>query len=225
MNTPQPSRWSELFDMAMSIIDQANERGLDMHDWSFGGGTALMLQINHRDSHDIDLFINDPQYLPYLNPQTQHYDLVPGPSDYETDGSRALKIVFAGIGEIDFICCDPVTAMPTVETEIRGRHVLLETPAEILAKKIVFRGSQMQPRDMFDIASTAEALGKDYVMDALAAFPSECHKALDVAHRMDARLVDSVTARLLVTEKYMPLRARAQSITQDILAGAVSKSA
>lgn len=224
MNTPQPSRWSELFDIAMSIIEQANARGIDMQNWSFGGGTALMLQIDHRDSHDIDLFIDDPQYLPYLNPQTQGYDLVLGPSDYETDGSRALKIVFAGIGEIDFICCDPVTAGPCTKAEILGHRIMLETPAEILAKKIVFRGSQMQPRDMFDIAATAEALGKDYVIDALAAFPSECQTALDVAHRMDARLVDSVTARLLVTEKYAPLRARAQAKTQNILAAAISKS-
>ena len=97
MNTPQPSRWSELFDMTMSIIDHTNARGLDMHNWSFGGRTALMLQIHHRDSHDIDLFIDDPQYLPYLNPQTQGYDLVLGPNDYETDGSRALKIVLQAL--------------------------------------------------------------------------------------------------------------------------------
>ena len=195
-----------------------------MHSWSFGGGTALRLQIHHRDSHDIDLFIDDPQYLPYLNPQTQGYDLVLGSSDYETDGSRALKIVFTGIGEIDFICCDPVTMMPSTDADILGHRIMLETPAEILAKKIVFRGSQMQPRDMFDIAATAETLGKDSVIDALAAFPSECQTALDVAHRMDARLVDSVTARLLVTEKYALLLARAQAITQEILAGAISKS-
>ena len=115
--------------------------------------------------------------------------------------------------------------MPSTNADILGHRIMLETPAEILAKKIVFRGSQMQPRDMFDIAATAEALGKDYVIDALAAFPSECQTALDVAHRMDARLVDSVTARLLVTEKYAPLRARAQAITQEILAGAISKFA
>ena len=115
MNTPQPSRWSELFDMAMSIINQANERGIDMQNWSFGGGTALMLQIDHRDSHDIDIFIDDPQYLPYLNPQTQGYDLVLDPSDYETDGSRALKIVFAGIGEIDFICCDAALSLELLQ--------------------------------------------------------------------------------------------------------------
>ena len=43
--------------MAMAIIDQANAQGIGMNSWSFGGGTALMLQINHRESHDIDLFI------------------------------------------------------------------------------------------------------------------------------------------------------------------------
>ena len=52
MNQPNPSRWSELFDQAMMIIDQANAKGIGMDDWTFGGGTALMLQIAHRDSHD-----------------------------------------------------------------------------------------------------------------------------------------------------------------------------
>lgn len=76
MNTPLPSRWPELFDMAMAIIDQANAQGIGMNSWSFGGGTALMLQINHRESHDIDLFIEDAQYLPYLNPgETQGSDI------------------------------------------------------------------------------------------------------------------------------------------------------
>jgi hypothetical protein len=85
-----------------------------MSNWSFGGGTALMLQIKHRESHDIDLFIDDAQYLPYLNPETQGYNPALAPSDYETDGMRALKIVFNGVGEIDFICCDPVTQEPYV---------------------------------------------------------------------------------------------------------------
>lgn len=26
----------------------------------------MMLQISHRESHDIDLFLDDPQLLPYL---------------------------------------------------------------------------------------------------------------------------------------------------------------
>jgi hypothetical protein len=62
MNTPHPSRWAELFDQGMAIVDQANANGIAMNDWTFGGGTALMLQIGHRDSHDIDLFVSDAQY-------------------------------------------------------------------------------------------------------------------------------------------------------------------
>lgn len=222
MNIPLPSRWPELFDMAMAIIDQANDQGIGMHDWSFGGGTALMLQIAHRESHDIDLFIGDAQYLPFLNPETQGYGLDIAPTDYETDGTRALKIVFDGVGEIDFICCDPVSEAPFALSEIRGRSVRLETPSEILAKKVVFRGAQLQPRDMFDIAATARALGVDYVVSALSAFPSACGEALGVVERMDPRLVQCVNANLLVMDDFKSLRLEAQAETRRILNAALS---
>ena len=225
MNTPLPSRWPELFDMAMAIIDQANAQGIGMNSWSFGGGTALMLQINHRESHDIDLFIEDAQYLPYLNPETQDYDLALAPSDYETDGTRALKIVFDGVGEIDFICCDPVTETPFTKAEIRGRNVRLETPAEILAKKVVFRGSQLQPRDMFDIAAVAQAMGTAYVVEACSTFPDACREALRVTENMNPRLVDAVTEKLLVSEGFLGLQGRAQMIATEILTAAITRSA
>ena len=211
--------------MAMAIIDQANAQGIRMNNWSFGGGTALMLQINHRESHDIDLFIDDAQYLPYLNPETQDYDLALAPSDYETDGTRALKIVFDGVGEIDFICCDPVTDEPFAVSEIRGRRVKLETPAEILAKKVVFRGSQLQPRDMFDIAAVAQAMGADYVVEACSRFPDACQKALRVTEKMSPKLVDSVTEKLLVSEGFLGLQGCAQMMTKEILTAALTRTA
>lgn len=62
-----------------------------------------MLQIDHRESHDVDLFIRDPQVLPYLNPETQGYALDIMPGSYVSDGVGSLKIVFDGVGEIDFI--------------------------------------------------------------------------------------------------------------------------
>jgi hypothetical protein len=225
MNALQPSRWPELFDMAMAIIDQANGQGIGMQNWSFGGGTALMLQIKHRESHDIDLFIDDAQYLPYLNPGTQGYDLALAASDYETDGTRALKIVFDGVGEIDFICCDPVTEQPFVVSEVRGRSIKLETPAEILAKKVVFRGSHLQPRDMFDIAAVAQAKGDDYVVEALSKFPDACREALRVTERMNPMLVDAVTKRLLASEGFLDLQTRTQMITKEILAAALTRTA
>ena len=224
MNTPLPSRWPELFDMAMAIIDQANAQGIGMNSWSFGGGTALMLQINHRESHDIDLFIEDAQYLPYLNPETQDYDLALAPSDYETDGTRALKIVFEGVGEIDFICCDPVTETPFTKAEIRGRNVRLETPAEILAKKVVFRGSQLQPRDMFDIAAVTQAMGTDYVVEACSRFPDACREALAVTEKMNPALVDAITGKLLVSEGFQILQGNAQGVTKAVLVEAIARA-
>ncbi|WP_245464080.1 nucleotidyl transferase AbiEii/AbiGii toxin family protein [Rhizobium sp. NXC24] len=69
------SKWADLFDQATSIIDQANREFNLIDSWTFGGGTALMLQIDHRESFDVDIFVQDPQLLPYLNPQTQGYEL------------------------------------------------------------------------------------------------------------------------------------------------------
>ena len=90
-------RWGDLFDQAVSIIDQANSEFPMIDRWSFGGGTALMLQIDHRESFDVDIFLDDPQLLPYLNPQKQGYLLDMKPDAYQSDGSRALKIVFSDV--------------------------------------------------------------------------------------------------------------------------------
>lgn len=217
MNTPNPSRWAELFDAAMSVIDQANKAGIGMTDWTFGGGTALMPQISHRDSHDIDLFVSDPQYLPYLNPQTQAYQLSITPSDDETDGTHALKIVFDGIGEIDFICCGTVTADPAGNVDVNGRNVLLETPAEIIAKKIVFRGKRLQPRDIFDIAAATISLDEDALVDALKPSAKQCAEALLVAERMDHGFAAAIMSKLLAREGFNTLHQTAQAITCRLL--------
>src|SRR5262249_800083 len=50
-------------------IRQANSQELVIDEWTFGGGTAMMPQINHRESRDIDIFLPDPQLLPFLDPQ------------------------------------------------------------------------------------------------------------------------------------------------------------
>lgn len=44
------SQWENLLDQSVSIIDQANSHFKLLDSWSFGGGTALMLQIDHRES-------------------------------------------------------------------------------------------------------------------------------------------------------------------------------
>jgi len=211
------SQWESLFDQSVSIINQANSSFTLLDSWTFGGGTALMLQISHRESFDIDIFVDDPQVLPYLNPTTQGYTLQANPDEYVSDGTHALKIVFAGIGEIDYICAPSLTEDPTSRVKVRGIEVDLETPGEILAKKIHYRGASLQPRDMFDIACVAEALGDGYVVEALLPFKNKAAAALAVAERMNAGLASTVMGKLQYREGYADISESAQAKTISLL--------
>ena len=64
----QPGVWTTIFPKALSLM-QHLETQTTRPLWTFGGGTVLMLRIGHRQSRDIDLFVNDPQYLGFINPR------------------------------------------------------------------------------------------------------------------------------------------------------------
>ena len=55
-----------LLDKAISII---NEASVPKRIYSVGGGTVLSFFYNHRVSKDIDIFINDPQFLSSISPR------------------------------------------------------------------------------------------------------------------------------------------------------------
>jgi hypothetical protein len=116
----------------------------------------MMLQIDHRESHDVDIFLFDPQVLPFLDPQKHDFAFEMQPTDYEGDGARFLKLAFENVGEIDFIVGGSLTSTPTIPMTIEGEAVQLETIPEIIAKKICHRGSSIKPRDIFDIAAAGE---------------------------------------------------------------------
>ncbi len=54
----------------------------------------MMLQIDHRESHDVDIFLPDPQFLSYLDPKLHDFKFEILPADYDGDGSSFLKIAF-----------------------------------------------------------------------------------------------------------------------------------
>lgn len=60
--TDRLKTWETLFKRAMRVLDSAI-RTVPEDDWSFGGGTVLMLKQRHRFSKDIDIFVSDPQYI------------------------------------------------------------------------------------------------------------------------------------------------------------------
>ncbi len=176
-----------------------------------------MLQIDHRESHDVDLFIRDPQVLPYLNPKTQGYSLSLIPGSYVSDGVGTLKIFFDGVGEIDFICCEPTFDGESVLRDVQGTSVQVETPVEIIAKKIFHRGARLQPRDMFDIAAVARVEGTEYLARPLSGLPDKVELALNVASAYPSQLLRPVLAGLNVKAGFEDLRETAQDETEEVL--------
>ena len=224
MSPRYPSGWPVLFDIAIRIFSQFEERHGFTPGWSFGGGTALMLQIDHRDSHDVDLFLDDAQLLPLLNPETQGVELERQPDSYTSETS-VLKLAYKDLGEIDFICCASLVEAPTQKREVRGRLVALETPAEIIAKKIWYRGWNFQPRDMFDLAAVVEHCGSDYVASALRQCGrARCATALAVVEKAAPTFVEAVNRQLMVRESTRHLIARAQEVSRSALMSVLSDS-
>ncbi|TPL96868.1 nucleotidyl transferase AbiEii/AbiGii toxin family protein [Mesorhizobium sp. B2-3-11] len=198
----RPSEWRRLFSIAVDLIDQLREnaRGYDF-EWSFGGGTAMMIQISHRESHDIDIFLDDPQLLGFVDPSRSRlrFDLMP--SDYQGDGLRYQKFAFEGIGEIDFIVAGALTKAPFDTRDVESRTVRLETIPEIIAKKVYYRGSEARPRDIFDIAAAARSQ-RGAVVDALRVFPQQVARTRERLERLNPEFVSRAIAQLMIMPDY-----------------------
>lgn len=198
----RPSEWRRLFHIAVDLIDQLRENaGGYEFEWSFGGGTAMMIQIGHRESHDIDIFLDDPQLLGFIDPSRSsvRFDLVP--SDYQGDGLRFQKLAFEGIGEIDFIVAGALTQAPFGTREVEGRAVRLETIPEIIAKKVYHRGSEAKPRDIFDIAAAARSqVGP--IVNALRVFPEQVSRTRERLERLNPEFVTRAIGQLMIMPEY-----------------------
>jgi hypothetical protein len=125
------------------MVEQVSQKaGFDLEPL-LGGGTRLMLSLHHRMSDDIDLFIRDPQWIGYLTPRLNDEVLV----DAYEENAVSLKLRY-DIGEIDFIVAMSLLGLQGQAME--GIEFKLEPIAEVLAKKLFYRGSMLTPRDLFD---------------------------------------------------------------------------
>ncbi|KXG78837.1 hypothetical protein AN618_01750 [Fervidicola ferrireducens] len=140
-----PENWINLFRKAIGILDNA---GIPENEWSFGGGSALSLYYNHRESFDVDIFLTDAQYLLLVTPRLSSY--AEGIKDY-TEMSNFVKLKMDE-GEIDFILAPHLTEDWYVEKEILGRNIQVETPWEIVIKKLFYRPESLKVRDVVDTA-------------------------------------------------------------------------
>jgi len=144
--------WRDLFKQALVLMD-ALPQSDPPRQWRFGGGTVLMLRYRHRLSKDIDLFIDDPQLLGFVNPRL--FEVAESiTADYE-EGAEFVKLLLPQ-GEIDVVASPCLTDQAFDVVEIMGRKVLVETSTEIVAKKMYFRGDRAKARDLFDFALVLE---------------------------------------------------------------------
>lgn len=152
MDEGRLNEWRVLFGRALAIIDAAEASGGKLA-WSFGGGTVLMLRHGHRFSHDVDIFVPDPQWLGHLSPRLNV--VADSLIDAHVEGAEFLKLVFPE-GEIDFVAAGWLTPEPFRKERILERDVNVETSAEIVGKKLWFRAQSFKARDLFDLATVIE---------------------------------------------------------------------
>jgi hypothetical protein len=210
------SDWKQLFRIACALIHQVNAEQTVINQWTFGGGTAMMLQIDHRESHDIDIFLPDPQFLAYLDPQKRDFKFEVGPTEYDGDGAKFLKLAFEGIGQIDFIVGSSLTPSPTARRIIEDETVDLENVPEIIAKKIYYRGSNIRPRDIFDIAAAAETHA-DAILEALRSRRNEVAKTLLTLDRLNPDFVNAAIADMAIKGPYKSIAKTAIERAKTIL--------
>ncbi|MDR3410147.1 MAG: nucleotidyl transferase AbiEii/AbiGii toxin family protein [Formivibrio sp.] len=145
--------WIGLLQYAFRLVDDIHRNGIKDPFWTFGGGTVLMLRYRHRMSKDIDIFVPDPQYLGFVSPRLS--DIAEEISNEYVEGNGFVKLIRPE-GEIDFVASPNLTSSPFEVWTLLGRKVRVETPAEIVAKKLWHRGDRVSARDLFDLSLVIE---------------------------------------------------------------------
>jgi hypothetical protein len=198
------------------MIRQVNASTPTIDHWTLGGGTALMLRIDHRESRDIDIFLTDPQELPFLDPTRRDFRLEVRPSGQSGDGTRFVKLTFADLGEIDFIAGRALTSPASTAETVDSERLDLETVAEIIAKKIYHRGAMITPRDIFDIAAAGEQHA-DEVIGALRNLRSAVSATIAALEKLKPEFVRRVNSDLAIKPSFAAVAQTASERAKEIL--------
>lgn len=118
--------------------------------WCWGGGTALKLFFRHRDSRDVDIFVRDPQIIPYLSPRVNDYAEEVCSGNY-VEMSNFLKLKIQG-REIDFIVAPNLTGLLPERIKVKNLIVPVDHPIETITKKFFYRAESLTVRDLVDYA-------------------------------------------------------------------------
>lgn len=177
--------WRTLLELALPALDALGPGAR----WALGGGTALALRLNHRISYDIDVFLEDAAHLRALSPNRNA--ATRAITDRWQEPGHYLKLERPE-GAIDFIVAARATDLAPWLYRFQGRDVPVEGPAEILAKKLRYRGSRLLARDIFDILVLGR-LDPSAITAGVAAAPEGARRAADRIRRIAARYRETVT--------------------------------
>jgi len=171
--------WRQLEALAHRMVAYAESKaGGALMSPRLGGGTRLMLDLRHRISDDVDLFISDAQWLSYLSPRLND-QFETHIQSYDETG-EALKLDCAG-GQIDFIVRPSLLGgSPKFSPESLFE---MDSCEEVLAKKLFYRGELLTSRDLYDWRAVA------------AKYPGVSEK-IAAARLFDATRYDSLLQRL-----------------------------
>jgi hypothetical protein len=175
--------WRELLELALGALDEAGQ-----HKWTLGGGTGLALKIDHRVSYDIDLFVEDAAALHALSPNRNR--AARGITDLWQEPGNYIKLEHEE-GAIDFILAVRQTELTPWLYRFVDREIRVEQPAEIIAKKLRYRGSRLLPRDIFDLLAV-QRFDPTYILTAVRAVPDGARRAADRIERIAARYRETI---------------------------------
>lgn len=151
-----PSGPAELFETVLRPLGRAFAGEANIR---FGGGTALAARWAHRQSTDVDLFVEHDRYRDFRWNTGGRFTLdltAAAPVDRLVIDDAGAYISFHGRG--GHVSVAPARGLPLDPRSpdtVRGTQVPFETTAEILSKKLLFRmarDGEILPRDLYDIA-------------------------------------------------------------------------
>lgn len=176
--------WRELLESALDALDEVGPRVK----WTFGGGSALALKAGHRTSYDVDIFLEDAGALRALSPNRNR--AARSITDHWQEPGNYIKLQCVH-GEIDFILGGRLTDLVPWLYPFKGRDVPVEEPAEILAKKLKYRGSRLLPRDVFDLLAI-QRYDPACIATAVQASPNGARRAADRIARIAGRYRETI---------------------------------
>ncbi len=185
--------------------------------WSLGGGTALMLQIDHRHSFDIDIFFADVQLINFIVATVSDvYENSENPK-YTSLSPSHVAIKYSEFGKIDYIYSGILTDNPFKNIELVGRNIKIQTVPEIITSKIVKRGGDFLPRDIFDVASACSTSHRKDIEIALLEYSEEVAIVIKQIKSMRPELIQDYFNDLIIHKGYERLKLDAVPLTLSVL--------